>query len=114
MRQVEMFSNTDCLRGVKVTCFGKIVKIIAREFSTLPYTLRDQPDQLTCTKEKHVSADHFRKFPFLCKNKKNMIELKYLQNYNSWKGDKSIWHMLPPLTTTNLRALQKVSMIYWY
>lgn len=63
--------------------FWKKCKIIAREFSTLPYTLRDQPAQLTCTKEKPVSADYFRKFPFLCKNKKNMIELKYLQNCNS-------------------------------
>ena len=33
---------------------------------------------------------------------------------NSKKGDKSIWHILPPLTTTNLRALQEVSMIYCY
>ena len=33
---------------------------------------------------------------------------------NSRKGDKSIWHILPPLTTTNLRVLQEVSMIYCY
>ena len=33
---------------------------------------------------------------------------------NSRKGDKSIWHILPPLTSTNLRALQEVSMIYCY
>ena len=28
------------------------------------------------------------------------------------KGDKSIWHTLPPLINTNLRTLWEVSMIY--
>ena len=47
---------------------------------------------------------------------RKLVNLVHLLNVskleNSRKGDKSIWHILRPLTITNLRTLQVISMIF--